>query len=129
MSQWGRQLAAITELAEREGRYSEKAYVFVLRALDQAVRKLPERRHLSGQELLDAIRALAMSLYGPTASLVLEHWGVRTTLDFGHIVFSLVEAGVLTKTDEDSLEDFKNVFDFEEEFVRKYPWGTGVAGS
>jgi uncharacterized repeat protein (TIGR04138 family) len=129
MSNWGKQLAAIAQLAEREGRYGERAYVFVLRALDRAVKRLPERRHLSGRELLDAIRDLATDLYGPTAPLVLEHWGIRTTLDFGHIVFSLVDAGVLTKTEEDSLEDFRDVFDFTEEFVRRYPWGSGAAGA
>ncbi len=129
MSQWRKQLSVIADVAERDGRYSERAYLFVLRALEYAVQQLPARRHLTGAELLDGIRRLATQLYGPTAPLVLEHWGIHTTLDFGHIVFALVEAGVLTKTDDDSLEDFRDVFDFEEEFVRKYPWGASAAST
>jgi uncharacterized repeat protein (TIGR04138 family) len=127
VSQWRKQLSVISGVAERDGRYKEQAYMFVLKALEYAVRKLPERRHLTGRELLDGIRELATETYGPTAPLVLEHWGVEETLDFGRIVFALVDAGVLSKTEEDSLEDFRGIYDFREEFVRKYPWGAGGA--
>jgi uncharacterized repeat protein (TIGR04138 family) len=127
LGDWQKQLSAVLRLAERDGRYKEKAYLFVLKALEHSVAKLPERRHVTGRELLDGIRELATATYGPTAPLVLEHWGVGQTLDFGRIVFALVEAGVLSRTDEDSLEDFRSVFDFKEEFVQKYKWGAVAA--
>jgi uncharacterized repeat protein (TIGR04138 family) len=36
----------------------------------------------------------------------------------GQIVFALVEAGILIKQDEDELQDFVGVFDFDEAFGR-----------
>jgi uncharacterized repeat protein (TIGR04138 family) len=51
---------------------------------------------------------------------VLNHWGVNTTDDFGEIVFNMVENGLMGKTEKDSREDFKNVYDFHEVFdIRK----------
>jgi uncharacterized repeat protein (TIGR04138 family) len=36
------------------------------------------------------------------------------------MVFNLIEAGIFGKTEEDSLEDFKNVYDFEAAFVKPF---------
>lgn len=104
-------------------RYSERAYAFVLVALEDVVRRLPERRHVSGGELADGCRDLALRLYGPMAKTVLEHWNVHRTRDFGEIVFNLLEVGVLSKEEEDSRGDFDDLFDFTEVFERLYPWG------
>jgi len=60
--------------------------------------------------------------FGPMAKTVFESWGVSTTEDFGEIVFKLIEAGVLGKTDKDSREDFSDVFDFNDVFERQYDW-------
>jgi uncharacterized repeat protein (TIGR04138 family) len=38
----------------------------------------------------------------------------------GHMVFNLIGAGVFGKTEQDSIEDFKNVYDFEEAFVKPF---------
>jgi uncharacterized repeat protein (TIGR04138 family) len=106
-----------------DGRYAERAYAFVLMALEEVVRRLPERRHVSGGELADGCRELAIRLYGPLSKTVLEHWNIRSTRDFGEIVFNLLEVGVLSKDDEDSRRDFDDLFDFTEVFERRYPWG------
>jgi uncharacterized repeat protein (TIGR04138 family) len=45
---------------------------------------------------------------------------VRETLDWGRIVFLLVDNGMLNRQDEDTLEDFRDGFDFDEAFVRSY---------
>ena len=50
---------------------------------------------------------------------VFNSWGVRSTLDFGRIVFHLVDEKLLSKRDGDSLADFLDKFDFQEEFTLK----------
>jgi uncharacterized repeat protein (TIGR04138 family) len=75
---------------------------------------------VTGFELLVGIRDLALERYGPMAKAVLNSWGVRTTDDFGAIVFNMVNAGLLSKTEEDHIEDFHAVYDFDDAFVRSY---------
>ena len=84
--------------------------------------KLRRQGHVTGQELLDGIRWLAKREFGPMAKTVFESWGVSKTGDFGDIVFSLVEEGILGKNDRDSKEDFKDVYDFDDAFVKQYHW-------
>lgn len=115
--------ATIARLRDLDPRYDAAAYAFVLAALEEVVEGLPQRRHVSGGELVDGCRDLALRLYGPLARTVLEHWNVRATSDFGEIVFNLLEVGVLSKDDEDDRGDFDDLFDFTEEFERRYPWG------
>ena len=106
----------IEEVAERDGRYKKEAYFFLYRALDYTLNKLKARRHVTGRELLRGISEYGREQYGPMTKLVFEYWGVTRTEDFGNIVFALVEAGLMGKTEEDRIEDFKDVYDFDEEF-------------
>ena len=117
----------LDRLRRRNPRFHEAAYLFVLSSLHHVIDGLPEPRHISGAELAEGVRALALERFGPMARTVLEHWGVESTRDLGEIVFALVECGILIKEDEDSLEDFDGVFDFEEAFDRDYPWGADIA--
>lgn len=75
-----------------------------------------EERHVTGQELCEAIRLFALEQYGLVAKSVLEHWGIRSTSDFGEIVFNLLDIGKMRKTKHDRREDFDNVYDFDEAF-------------
>lgn len=75
-----------------------------------------EERHVTGQELCEAIRLFALEQYGLVAKSVLEHWGIRSTSDFGEIVFNLLDIGKMRKTEHDRREDFDNVYDFDEAF-------------
>jgi uncharacterized repeat protein (TIGR04138 family) len=106
----------LDKLRERYPRYHETAYVFVLSALHHVIEGLPEPRHITGRELAEGVRDLALARFGPMARDVLEHWGVARSGDIGELVFALVEAGILIKQDEDDLEDFENVFDFDQAF-------------
>lgn len=117
----------LDRLRRRYPRFHEAAYLFVLSSLHHVIDGLPEPRHISGAELAEGARELALERFGPMARTVLEHWGVESTRDLGEIVFALVECGILIKEDEDSLEDFDGVFDFEEAFDRDYPWGADIA--
>ena len=106
----------------REPRFDERAYLFVLTALEHFQGQLTERRHITGRELAFACRDLALERFGVMARLVLEHWGVRSTADIGDIVFTLVELELLISQPGDTREDFVAVFDFDQAFEREYPW-------
>lgn len=112
----------LDQLQERNPRFHAKAYFFVLAALHSVLQGLEGPRHISGRELAEGVRDLALERYGPMARSVLEHWGIHATEDVGGVVFALVEQGILVKQEEDRLEDFTDVFDFEEAFERNYPW-------
>jgi uncharacterized repeat protein (TIGR04138 family) len=113
----------------KERRYNERAYLFVLAALEFCQQRLEERRHITGQELAVACRDLALERFGVMSKLVLEHWGIRSTGDIGHIVFTLVELGMLLSQANDSREDFEDVFDFDQAFARDYPWCAGIGAN
>jgi uncharacterized repeat protein (TIGR04138 family) len=117
-------LEKITEILAKDNRYRAEAYFFLLAALEYSLEQLGERRHLTGKELLEGIRVFALKQYGLMTKTVFESWGVKTTDDFGEIVFTMVDAGVLSKTETDSKEDFHNLYDFDEVFVKKYPFKT-----
>ena len=108
----------VEEVARSVGRYQPEAYYFVFEALEYLLGRLDERRHVTGAELSLAIRDLALERFGLLALPVLRTWGVTQTADFGRIVFALVQAGLMSKTDEDDVRDFQNVFDFDEAFAK-----------
>lgn len=113
-------------LRERHPRFHELSYVFVISALHHVLERLGRPRHISGRELAEGVRDLAMERYGPMARTVLAHWGIESTADVGRIVFALVEAGVLIKQDEDTPDDFHAIYDFDEAFEENYPWGANL---
>jgi uncharacterized repeat protein (TIGR04138 family) len=106
----------------REPRFHEHAYLFILSALEFSQSRLPERRHITGRELAEACRDLALNRYGVMARLVLDHWGVRSTADIGDVVFTLVDLGLPISQLNDSRLDFADVFEFDQAFERDYPW-------
>ena len=122
--------AALAEIRRRDGKYNERAYVFVLAALEFAQTRLPARRHLSGVELAWACRDFALEQFGMLASAVMTHWGIHTTDDFGQIVFMLIDVGLLARQPDDRLEDFERVHEFAEVFKAGagYRW-PGVSSS
>ncbi|WOO40647.1 Minf_1886 family protein [Rubellicoccus peritrichatus] len=106
-------------------RFEKGAYFFVRQGLDHTIKALkdsPERssNHVTGQELLSGIREFALEQYGPMAFTLLNNWGVRRCEDFGDIVFHLVEAGVLGRTESDRKEDFAGAYDFEDAFLAPF---------
>ncbi len=111
----------LERLRERNPRFREMAYVFVLSALHYVLQHLTETRHISGRELAEGVRDLAREQFGPLARTVLEHWGIRETGDVGDVVFALVESGILIKQDEDTRADFEDVYDFDQAFRTVYP--------
>ena len=109
-------------LRKRYPCYHDTAYLFVLSGLHYTIDRLGEARHITGRELTEGCRDLALERYGPMARSVLEFWGIRSTRDLGELVFALVECGVLVKQETDDLDDFDGIFDFVEAFEHQYPW-------
>jgi uncharacterized repeat protein (TIGR04138 family) len=116
----------LAKLLQRDRRYHRDAYFFVFEALRYAqehmglgqppsgdVEDEPER-HVTGQQLCEAIRRYAVQQFGLMAKNVLNEWGVYNTGDFGEIVFNLIEIEQMRKTESDRREDFDNVFDFDD---------------
>jgi uncharacterized repeat protein (TIGR04138 family) len=114
--------ALIERIRDMDLRYHERAYLFVLAALEYSQQHREMRGHITGQELAEACRDFALEQFGLTARIVLSYWGIQSTEDIGRIVFLLIEAGLLMKQDSDRLEDFHEVYDFEEDFDEGYPW-------
>ncbi len=105
----------------RDSRYARAAYHFVCEALDHTqASSTGQKRHVSGQELLDGIRQFALQQFGPMTCLVFEEWGIQSCSDFGEIVFNMIEQQILSKTETDSRDDFKSGFDFREAFRRPF---------
>lgn len=130
----------IVRLLRKDPRYSIEAYQFVREALSYAqdVLNMGSRgeelgeeedefdptaeveRHLTGQQLCEAIRQYALDQYGYMSKVVLNRWGVRETGDFGNIVYNLIDVKLMKKSEDDRREDFNDVYDFDEAFQRQF---------
>ena len=106
------------------------AYQFVFSALRFTQEQLGRDRateatgHISGPELLDGIRLLGLQHFGMLSITVFKRWGIQSTDDFGRIVFQLIEAGEMRKTQNDQLADFLGVYDFCKVFQDDYTLDT-----
>lgn len=107
---------AIDAICREDARYKREAYEFIMEALSYTQKRFRRSKHVTGEELLVGIRQLLQKKFGLMALTVLEHWGIKTTEDFGHLVFNLVNHKVLSKTEEDTIESFRNGYDFKEVF-------------
>ncbi len=114
----------LQQLSESFSDYQTQAYVFVSESVAYTVKKLNadnnDSRHISGRELLDGFKHLALQQFGPLALDVLQDWGIKHCEDVGTIVFRLVENGLLGAREEDSLADFQDGFDFQREFLNPF---------
>jgi len=112
------------KVLSRKRQFELGAYLFIFEALAYTQKSLgrddpslaPTQRHVTGRELLEGIREYAKAQFGPLAPTVFRSWGVRSTEDFGRIVFDLVESRLLGKTDSDRPEDFAGGFDLDTAF-------------
>ncbi|MBM4023897.1 MAG: phosphotransferase [Planctomycetes bacterium] len=103
----------IEEIARETGRYSPAAFRFVYDGLGFTVQNIAkEPRHVSGQTLCEGLRRMASEKYGRLALLVLNSWGLRTTRDFGEIVYTLIDYEWMSAQPTDTIDDFNAVYDF-----------------
>ncbi|KAA5546098.1 hypothetical protein FYK55_04160 [Roseiconus nitratireducens] len=124
-------LQAMRKLLKEDPRYKYEAYQFIREALQYAHEHLPELsqavaandsfskprpRHITGQQLCEACRHYAIDQFGYLARMVLESWGVRSTSDFGELVYNLIRIEQMRKSDSDRREDFDDVYSFDGAF-------------
>jgi uncharacterized repeat protein (TIGR04138 family) len=106
----------VERICIKDSRYKPDAYEFLMQALHSTQKKLKRETHVSGRELSEGIRDYAIEQFGPMVKTVLTYWGISKTQDFGNMVFNMVETKLLSKTQEDSIDDFKDVYDFQDSF-------------
>lgn len=115
---------AIARICRQDKRYLPEAYVFLHDGLMLTLQKVREAekkpRQISGAELADGLRLTALDQFGPMSKTVLNRWGIHTTRDFGELVFILLKSGLLGKTDEDRIEDFDDLYTFDDAFRLPY---------
>ena len=116
---------SLEKVLKEDPRYDREAYLFLRDALDYTI-KLRKRqksdisRHVTGQELLEGVRRYAIEQFGPMVPTVFEAWNIHESLDVGRMVFNLIRVGIFGKTENDSMDDFRDGFDFHEAFVKPY---------
>ena len=118
---------SLQQLIDEVGIYPPAAYQFIQEGLGYTVQQIHGRqvkadasRHVSGPQLCEGLRQFALDRWGLLARTVLRRWNITSTLDFGRIVFALIQIGHMQKTSDDSLEDFENVYDFKTAFDSDY---------
>lgn len=115
------------EIARLDGRYSLRAFEFVQEGLARCVRiqhpdgvETEGPHHVTGKQLSFSLADLAVEKWGRLARVVLNYLGIKSTYDFGRIVYLMVEHKWMYARPEDSIEEFKDVYDFENVFEKNF---------
>jgi uncharacterized repeat protein (TIGR04138 family) len=118
--------AKFYEILDQNSRFPLAAYAAIHKGLDYTMKRKAVVGHVDGQELAVGMAGYLKEEYGPFASLLLNGWGIHSTLDFGRLVFDLVESGMMRKQETDSLEDLSDVYDFETVFGQPFDWLSAI---
>jgi len=122
----------LEEIAAADGRFTPDALEFVFEGLGYTVKMLgrcedeSEKRHVSGQDLAEGLRGLAIEKWGRMAKSVLNRWGVKTTRNFGEIVYLMIEYEWMSAQPSDTIDDFNNLYDFKMAFEDAYEVATDM---
>lgn len=115
----------LEEIAKENGRFSAAALKFVYEGLGYTAKKAgTEPSHITGGDLCEGLRELAVEKWGGLALLVLNNWNIKTTRDFGEIVYLMIKHGWMSAQPTDSIDDFNNVYDFKTAFSAGSPQDT-----
>jgi uncharacterized repeat protein (TIGR04138 family) len=124
--------ASLEEILRRDPRYPKEAYDFVFDALVYTQNKLEKLRkrqgataaegehHVTGPQLLEGVRELALIQFGFLARTVFRLWNIHRTDDFGEIVFNLIDANHMSRRPTDRKEDFQNHYDLDRALTDEY---------
>lgn len=112
----------LSQIATEDGRYSPGALKFVYEGIGYAMKKegTDDPRHVTGQSLCEGLSHLAIKKWGRLAMLVLNSWSVKTTRDFGEIVYLMIENKWMSAQPTDSIDDFSDVYDFKTVFSDQF---------
>ena len=116
---------AVDRILAEDPRFHRDVYAFIRDALDFTVKQqkkvregLP--RHVSPGQLLDGIRQFALKEFGPMVPSVFGYWNVHSCEDLGNIVFNMIRKEILGKNDSDTIEQFRDGYDFQEAFITPF---------
>jgi uncharacterized repeat protein (TIGR04138 family) len=128
----------IWDIVRDDPRYAYEAYEFVCDAVtftQGQLGRLPgeeddpdDDHHVTGAELCRGACELAVREFGMMAPVVFKLWGVRRTDDVGEIVFNLITAEKLSKSDRDDPDDFRDLFDLPTALSRGFELTTADYG-
>ena len=129
------QLDIIRKICEEDDTFPPMAYCFVRDSVHKALDNIAKAKRqnlfaddnppdIKGADLCRFFRDTLINRFGPSAIDVLDTWNIKKTSDFGKIIYKLISVEILGKSENDSIEDFDDVFDFTEEFVMPYKQGT-----
>ncbi len=108
-------------IAREDGRFSPGIVRFVYEGLAYTLKKeADEPGHITGQALCMGLKDMAVEKWGRLAMLVLNTGGIKTTGDFGEIVFLLIKNKWMSAQPADSIEDFSGVYDFKTIFKDQF---------
>ena len=118
---------SMEQVIRDDGRYPMEAFEFLHEGLSRAVGQVygdkaaqpasdPNQKHVSGSQLCNALREEAVARWGLLAQTVLNQWNIHATIDFGNMVYLLIRHSFMRKTEGDSLEDFRDVYEFPAAF-------------
>lgn len=120
----------IAEIVRRDRRYAYEAYEFIFEALShtqQRVGRQPrdgeligEEHHVSGREIVEGAVDLARREFGMLARTVFRQWGIDRSDDLGEIVFNLIDANLLSKTERDRRTDFEGICEMDHALTDGY---------
>ena len=113
---------SLSSILKEDGRFGMPAVNFLREGLDYTIKKYHPScdgmtpTHVSGYQLCLGLREMAISRWGYMARYVLKYWNITRTRDFGEIVYLLIEHEYMRQNEDDTIEDFDNVYDFIEAF-------------
>ena len=111
----------LEKLAREDGRFNPNGVRFVYEGLGYTVKNIvDEPNHVSGQTLCEGLKQLAVEKWGRLAMLVLNNWGIKTTRDFGEIVYMMIANKWMSAQPNDSIEDFDSVYNFKSVFKEQF---------
>jgi len=116
---------ALDIIIAQDPRFDREAYVFLRDALDFTIKQLKKNkedvsRHVTPMQLLDGVRQFAIKEFGPMVLTVFSYWRIRHCEDIGEMVFNLIKIGIFGKTETDTIDQFRNCYDFDEAFAAPY---------
>ena len=112
---------SLDKIAQTDGRYNPNAVKFIYEGLSfTANNAVEETYHVSGQDLCEGLRKLALKKWGRLATLVLNNWNIRSTRDFGEIVYLLIRHEWMNAQPTDTIDDFNDVYDFKAAFKDRF---------
>ena len=114
---------ALFDLVRDDPRYPVEAYEFVCDAVaftQEMLGRDPHEDdppdadyHVCGEELARGACEMAVCEFGMMAPVVFRQWNIRATDDIGNLVFNLIRAGRLSRSDRDDPADFHDLFDVD----------------